>query len=268
MEINFISIYDNTAEAKYLFVSDSVTDILGYLPEELIGQGGYYLIHPDEKQVLSIVHRGNVKNERMSCVNTYRNRHKDGHYVMCDVVVHYCYDVLICTNFAVVADDCVKHKARASSADEVFAIQPDGSIRLTGSWNDSQERIKKLLAEKYPWDINKNVNTKQEPRFCLFINRYTSLSIIVFATQMCQELIGTNQMDLIGQSLYDYVDAKDRLNVEKLIDLSKSSDLINRMRFNWKRQDNGELVPIEAVISCTFDGLVFVARKSNCNTIQ
>ncbi|KAL9546857.1 hypothetical protein MBANPS3_006455 [Mucor bainieri] len=261
MEINFISIYDNTAEAKYLFVSESVTDILGYEPEELVGQGGYSILHPDELQAISIVHRGNVKNERMSSVNTYRNRHKDGHYVLCDVVVHYCYDVLICTNFAVTTNDCLRHKIRVSSADDVFVIQPDGSIQLAGAWNSSQEKMKKLLAEGNPWDSNLNVISPQEPRFCLFLNRYTNLSIIVFATQMCQDLVGSNQMDLIGESLYDFVDDKDRLNVEKLITLAKSNDLINRIRFNWKRRDNGELEFLEAVISCTYDGLVFVARK-------
>ncbi|KAI8643709.1 hypothetical protein BD408DRAFT_414419 [Parasitella parasitica] len=266
MEINFISIYDNTAEAKYLFVSESITDILGYLPEELIGRGGYYLTHPDERQALSVVHRSNVKNERMSCVNTYRNRHKDGHYILCDVVVHYCYDVLICTNFAVVNENCSKHKIRASSADEVYVVQPDGSIQSSDAWNTCQERIKYLFNEKHPWGINKNVIAEQEPRFCLFINRYTSTSVIVFATQMCQEIVGTSQIDLIGESLYDFVDIDDRSSVEELIELSKSSGLISRIRFNWKRRDNGELVPIEASSSCTYDGLVFIARKISCST--
>ncbi|KAK4519649.1 uncharacterized protein ATC70_009886 [Mucor velutinosus] len=261
MEINFISIYDNTAEAKYLFVSESVTDILGYQPEELVGKGGYSILHPDEVQAISIVHRGNVKNERMSSVNTYRNRHKDGHYVLCDVVVHYCYDVLICTNFAVTTNDCFRHKIRINSAEDVFVIQPDGSIQLAGAWNLSQEKMKRLLAEGNPWDANMNVISPQEPRFCLFLNRYTSLSIIVFATQMCQNLVGSSQMELIGESLYDYVDDKDRLNVERLITLAKSNDLINRIRFNWKRRDNDELEYLEAVISCTYDGLVFVARR-------
>ncbi|CEP13384.1 hypothetical protein [Parasitella parasitica] len=266
MEINFITIYDNTAEAKCLFVSESITDVLGYLPEELIGMGGYYLTHPDERQALSVVHRSNVKNERMSCVNTYRNRHKDGHYIMCDVVVHYCYDVLICTNFAVVNEDCSKHKIRASSADEVYVVQPDGSIQSSDAWNTCQERIKYLLAEKYPWDINKNVIEAQEPRFCLFINRYTNLSIVVFATQMCQQIVGSSQIGLIGESLYDFVDTEDRSNVAELIELSKSSGLISRIRFNWKRQDNGDLVSIEAVCSCTFDGLVLIARENSCST--
>ena len=263
MEINFISIYDNTPKAKYLFVSESVTDVLGYLPEELLGESGYNLTHPNERQALGVIHSTNVQNERMSSVTTCRARHKDGHYVACDIVVHYCYDVLICTTFTVVSSNCIKHNMRASSADEVFVIQPDGSIRLTGVWNDSQERMKKLFTEKYPWDINNLVLNEQEPRFCLFINRYTTESLIVFATQMCESMVGMNQINCIGQSIYEYVAPHDKENVMKSIELSKSTDIINRLRFNWLRQDTQELIPIEAVVSCTYDGLVFVARLKN-----
>lgn len=266
MEINFISIYDNTARAKCLFVSESVTDVLGYLPEELLGKSGYDLAHPSEIQALGLIHSANVQTERMSSVISCRTRHKDGHYVTCDAVIHYCYDVLICTHFAVVSSNCVKHNKRISSVDEVFVVQPDGSIRFTGAWNDSQERTKKLFTEKYPWDVNNHVLTKQEPRFCLFINRYTTESLIVFATQMCESMVGMNQINCIGQSIYEYIAPHDKENVLQSIELSKSTDIINRLRFDWLRQETQELIPIEAVVSCTYDGLVFVARLRNSIT--
>ncbi|KAI8641117.1 hypothetical protein BD408DRAFT_418646 [Parasitella parasitica] len=260
MEINFISIYDNSAKAKYLFVSESVTDVLGYLPEELVGESGYNVTHPDERQALGMIHSANVQTERMSSVISYRARHKNGHYVSCDVVIHYCYNVFICTNFALVSSDCVKHNMRANTADEVFVIQLDGSIQLAGVWNGSQKRMKKTLTKKYPWDVNNNVLTKHEPRFSIFINRYTKESLIVFATQMCESMVGMNQEHCIGQSLYEYIAPQDKENVFKSIEMSKSTDIINRLRFNWLRQDTQELIPLEAVVSCTNDGLVFVAR--------
>ncbi|KAI9485474.1 MAG: hypothetical protein EXX96DRAFT_545232 [Benjaminiella poitrasii] len=257
MEINYISIYDTTADAKFLFVSESVTDVLGFLPEELIGMGGYEVTHPDERNALNLIHTGNVKSERMSTVVSYRSRHKDGHYVNCDAVVHYCYDTLICTNFAVVSADCVKHKVRKNSADTAYAIQPDGSIQLEGAWNIKQERMKNILTEEnYPWD---NVLAEKERRFCLFLNRYTTQSTIVFATRMSEELVGLDPIECIGDSLYDYVSPDDRENVMKQIELSKSNDIISRVRFNWAKHDQA-IIPIEAVISCTYDGLVFVAR--------
>ncbi|KAI8969926.1 hypothetical protein BDF20DRAFT_94665 [Mycotypha africana] len=264
MEINYISIYDNTAQAKFLFVSESVTEVLGFRPQELIGEDGYDLTHPDERDALSLIHSVNVKYERMSTITSYRSRHKDGHYVQLETVVHYCYDVLICTNFAIVSPDCVKHKMRQHSADEAFIIHPDGTLQIDGvAWNDTQDRIKKILIEKYPWDTtnNKVTHIKQEPRFCLFINRYTIKSTIVFATEMIESMVGGSQVDCIGESLYNYIAPKDRENVMKLIEVSKSTDMINRIRFDWLKSD-GTSVPLEAVVSCTYDGLVMVARVS------
>lgn len=261
-EINYITIYDSTAEAKFVFVSESVTEVLGYKPEELIGQGGYSLIHPLELKAINLIHSINVKNQKMSSITAYRTKHKDGHYITIDSVVHYCYDSLVCTNFVVDSSDSVKHKMRFHSADERFIVQKDGSIQLSGAWNDSQIRMKNLLQGKDPWTNKSHKERIQlEPRFCLFINRYTTQSTIVFATRMCEELVGLSQLDCIGQSLYEYVARQDRESVKMQIEIAKANDIIARIRFNWMRGEN-DLVPLEAVVSCTYDGLVFVARIS------
>jgi PAS domain S-box-containing protein len=260
MEINFIIIYDNTAAASILYASESVYDALGFTPEELIGWNGYELTHPDERPALGLIHSSNVETERMSSVAMYRSRHKDGHYVQIDVVIHYCYDALICTNFAVVSEDCIQRKMRVNSADKVFNIQHDGSIMLPGAWNDSQEKMKELLANKHPWGENKQTQRKEhEPRFCLILNRYTEKSIIVFATKMCESMIDLNQFDCIGRSFYDFIRPQDKEIVMKQIELSKSSNMISRIRFDWTTSEN-RLIPLEAAVSCTYDGLVLVAR--------
>ncbi|KAI8366165.1 hypothetical protein BD560DRAFT_401356 [Blakeslea trispora] len=260
MEINYITIYDNTPEATVLFVSESVTDVLGWKPEDLLGNGGYAITHPDERHALALIHSTNVKNERMSSVTSYRSRHKEGHYINTDVVTHFCYDVLIATHFAVVSTDCIKHKFRTSSADEAYVIQPDGTIQLTGAWNDSQQRIKKLLTKKNPWGMDDEIKDQSpEPRFCLFLNRYSTQNIIVFATKMSNQLVGLDPFDCIGQSLLSYIDPVDKESVSKQIQLSKSNDMVTRMRFRWNIPGD-KLVPVEAVCSCTYDGLVLVVR--------
>lgn len=262
MEINYITIYDVSANANFLFISESIKDALGYCPEELLGQPGYSLTHPEEREALSLIHSNNVKEERMSSVVSYRAKHKNGHYILVDVVTHFCYNVLICTNFALISTDSTKHKTRASSADESYTIQPDGSIRLTGKWSNSPGNIKRLLSEEYPWNVHANLTIMQEPRFCLFLNRYSIQSNIVFASEMCEHMVGMSQIYSIGDSLYDYIALKDIENVKRQIEITKSKGLISRLRFKWsqKNENNEVLIPIEAVISCTFDGLVLVAR--------
>lgn len=266
MEINYISIYDANPAARYLFVSESVEDVLGYTPDELVGRCGYELTHPDERPALRKIHYANIEEERLSSLTSCRILHKDGHWVLCDVVVHFCYNLIVCTNFAIISTDHIKHKMRIHSADEVWAVRPDGKL-MSGAWNNSQDKIKAALVQKFPWGPNQRPLTDQDPRFCLVINRYTSESTIVFATPMCQVIVGLDPFDCIGRSLLDYVAPDDRLFVTNQIELSKSSDMIRKVKFNWIKTEN-EMAHVEAVISCTYDGMVMVARLMEPTTIH
>jgi len=40
----------------YRYVSDSITDILGYEPEDLLGKSCYILFHPDELAYVKELH--------------------------------------------------------------------------------------------------------------------------------------------------------------------------------------------------------------------
>ncbi|GAN09601.1 hypothetical protein MAM1_0277c09131 [Mucor ambiguus] len=267
MEINFIAIYDGSADANFLFASDSIKDCLGWSPEELLGQPGYILTHPEEREALALIHSNNVKDERMSSIVSYRARHKDGHYVMIDNVIHFCYNLLISTNFTLLSNDSIKHFMRTNSADESYLIHPDGALRLTDNRSSSQSNIKHLLSKAYPWNVNANLTNMQEPRFCLVLNRYSVHANIVFASSMCEEMVGMNQIYCIGDSIYQYVAEKDVDIVRHKIEITKTKGVISKLRFNWSRKkkkttnDNEEtLLNIEAVISCTHDGLVLVAR--------
>ena len=45
---SFIGIVDFSEEARWLYMTESVTDLLGYEPPELIGRPSLELVHPDE----------------------------------------------------------------------------------------------------------------------------------------------------------------------------------------------------------------------------
>ncbi|KAK9753051.1 hypothetical protein K7432_017995 [Basidiobolus ranarum] len=48
MEKNFIAIYDLSPQRKILYLSDSVYEVLGYWPDELIGKSGLAFIPEEE----------------------------------------------------------------------------------------------------------------------------------------------------------------------------------------------------------------------------
>ncbi|KAI9275962.1 hypothetical protein BDA99DRAFT_496981 [Phascolomyces articulosus] len=256
---NYISIYDNTATANFIYISESVSEVLGWTPDEMIGKGAYEFFHPDDINALTRVHSANVMNEKMSSMVAYRTRHKDGHFVIIETLVHYCYDVLMCTNYLYDPSDA-GHKIRSNSVDEVFVVNQDGSLELVGAWNDSQERMQKLLQTQHKW-INNRVTHVQEPRFCLILNRYTEESTIVFVSQMAERLVGAQCDQVLGRPFLDYVSERDGQVVQQQLDMTKGSDMIMRMRFDWVMdKEHGATQAVEAIVGSSNDGLVVVIR--------
>ena len=47
---------DLTLKTTYKYVSDSILDILGYQPEDLIGKSAYLVFHPEEIPYLREIH--------------------------------------------------------------------------------------------------------------------------------------------------------------------------------------------------------------------
>lgn len=261
MKNNWITIWDNTQEAILIYASESVADHLGWEPEEIIGKEGYDLFHPGDHDSLRKVHLANIFNEKMSSMVSYRTLAKDGSYVRVETIIHYCYDVLIGSNY-VYDEDSLDHKVRANSVDEVFICLPDGTLQLAGAWNDRQEYMQKSLDAKKVWKNNRLV-LSQERRFCLILNRFSASLNIVFASKLATELVSLDTAKAIGTSLYQYVQEKDALSLEAQIDLSKEHDMVVRLRFDWIiDREKGISEPVEAIASSTNDGIVMVLRLS------
>jgi two-component system cell cycle sensor histidine kinase/response regulator CckA len=71
---------DVAADGRIVYASPSVTTVLGYDPEELIGTQGIELIHPDDLEELAATAR-RLRESRGPFRNIYRARHKQGHWV-------------------------------------------------------------------------------------------------------------------------------------------------------------------------------------------
>ena len=69
------------ADGTYEYVSPSVTDILGYTPEELIGVNPYTLFHPDDLQKVEEESHNPAKADQKIRSIQYRIKRKDGKYI-------------------------------------------------------------------------------------------------------------------------------------------------------------------------------------------
>ncbi|KAI8375801.1 PAS domain-containing protein [Blakeslea trispora] len=261
MRNNWITIFDNTPEARIVYTSESITDHTGWEPEELIGKEAYELFHPGDHKSLRKVHTANVYNEKMSCMVVYRFLHRDGHYITIETIIHCCHDVIVGSNY-LYDESALDHKMRANSVDEIFICLANGTLQLAGAWNDRQERMQKTLSMEKVW-VDHHIILKQERRFCLILNRFTEALNVVYASSLATELVALNIPLAIGTSFYQYVPERDFQSMQAQIDMAKEHDMVIRVRFDWViDREKGLSEPVEAIVNSTDDGLVMVLRLS------
>jgi PAS domain S-box-containing protein len=261
MKNNWITIFDNTPDARFVYVSESVTDHTGWEPEEIIGREAYDLFHPGDHGSLRKVHLANVYNEKMSSMVSYRFLHKDGSYLVVETIIHYCHDVMIGSNY-IYDEDSLDHKMRANSVDTVFICLPNGSLQLAGAWNDREERMQHALSMDKVWNEHR-IKLHQERRFCLILNRFTEVLNIVYASKLATELVSLDIVHAIGKSFYEFVPERDVESLQAQIDMAKKYDMTVRLRFDWLiDREKSFSEPVEAIVSSTDDGLVMVFRLS------
>ncbi|CAA7262891.1 unnamed protein product [Cyclocybe aegerita] len=149
--ISFIGIVDFSQDAKWLYMTDSVTELLGapidhvslqppltvmagYEPSDLIGQPSLDLVHPDEFPSIRQLHYDTILQDKAACLVYLRMKHKDPFrgYILCGV-------------------DCGAQRARgqrlfcepgakalhnASTAQEITVITPSAANFQFRRWHD------------------------------------------------------------------------------------------------------------------------------------
>lgn len=90
---------DLSLDARIKYVSDSVEDVLGYLPHEVKGKSCWEYFHPDEIPFARAVHGRGINLDKAASLNYCQIKHKDGSWVGCECVFTVVYDVLVaCTS--------------------------------------------------------------------------------------------------------------------------------------------------------------------------
>ncbi|MBZ0282886.1 MAG: PAS domain S-box protein [Anaerolineae bacterium] len=73
-------------KAEYVYVSPSSQTVLGYEPEEMIGQSGFNFIHPDDLPAIQQAFIEAAGQRTPYAPLIARFRHKDGHYVWLEIL--------------------------------------------------------------------------------------------------------------------------------------------------------------------------------------
>ncbi|KAF9465271.1 hypothetical protein BDZ94DRAFT_1214751 [Collybia nuda] len=137
--LSFIGIVDFSEKAKWLFLTESVSDLLGYEPRELVGRPSLELVHPDEYTRTKQLHFDTISQDKAAVLVYLRMKHKNPHqgYVLCGIVtplrtvVH---NVLV--GSVSFASPGAKALHNASTAQEITVISPSASHFQIKRWND------------------------------------------------------------------------------------------------------------------------------------
>ena len=90
---------DLLPEANILFASDSVLDILGYHPSDVLGKSCFDYFHPDEVPFARSVHSKGVLLDKAAALHYMRIRSRNGQWVSCECCFTVAHDVLVsCTS--------------------------------------------------------------------------------------------------------------------------------------------------------------------------
>ncbi|EIM91416.1 uncharacterized protein STEHIDRAFT_118479 [Stereum hirsutum FP-91666 SS1] len=122
--LSFIAAVDLSEEARFLYISESICDILGYEPHELLGTPSVNLNHPEENLQVVALHCDTVRKDKAAAIAYIRLRHKDASkgYVMCVTTRTVAHDVLVgSVSIAMMGPKAMHY---ASTAQEVKIVTP------------------------------------------------------------------------------------------------------------------------------------------------
>ncbi|KAG6370565.1 hypothetical protein JVT61DRAFT_11360 [Boletus reticuloceps] len=75
--VSCIAIVDFSEDVHWLFVSESVTELLGYEPRDVIGHPAVELVHPEEFPAVRRLHYDTIRQDKAAVIAYLRLKHKD-----------------------------------------------------------------------------------------------------------------------------------------------------------------------------------------------
>ncbi|KAG7088093.1 hypothetical protein E1B28_012119 [Marasmius oreades] len=133
--LSFIGIVDFSQEARWIYMTDSVTDLLGYEPSELRGRPSLELVHPDEAARVRQLHYETIKQDKAAVLVYLRMKHKNPMkgYILCGISRTVVHNVLI--GSVSFATSGAKALHNASTAQEITVISPAPELEFR-RWHD------------------------------------------------------------------------------------------------------------------------------------
>ncbi|KAF9814964.1 hypothetical protein IEO21_04814 [Rhodonia placenta] len=238
--VSFIGIVDFTEQAKWLYLSESVVDLLGWEPADLIGTPSLNLVHPDEYDQVKAMHYSTITQDRAAVLAYLRMRHKDPYkgYVLCAISRTVAQNVLV--GSVSFASPGPKAMHNASTAQEVRIITPYAKDLDFRRWNDPNPmppcRVPSPIRELSTGPSGSSDGSRtpspspsdeapprfdplpeQSVRTALILDRFSLNCKILYCSN--DSLVSTTKA--MGRDFFDFVIRRDEEKVRSWIDVVK-----------------------------------------------
>ncbi|KAH7379517.1 hypothetical protein BKA66DRAFT_137580 [Pyrenochaeta sp. MPI-SDFR-AT-0127] len=242
MDTTFITIHDLSDDAKILYSSDSIVDILGHTPDEVVNRSVWHFFHPDELPLAKAQHSRGVRLDKAAVLSYCRLKNRQGDWVGCECCFSVVYDVMVCcTSVYRNGMQSQKRAVEAPLVRKMFASSP----------KDPRYHMLSHLSSKF--DLGPEEQT-HEPRAALFLNRFTRTLTVMYATSGIEQIIGISGEAMKGRSFYYCIAPNCLEDAVRCLESAKGNDSIAYMRFFFRdpRQDD----PPEATTSESEDDIM------------
>lgn len=219
-------------------------DILGYLPDEVVGRSCWEYFHPQEIPFAKASHGRGIELDKAAALFYCKVKHKDGSFVSCECVFTVVYDVLVASTsiyrlglrskreslraelWRRLTNTSVERQKEAPMVQRLFSSSP----------RDPRYHMLSYISSKFS---EAPTSASHEPRAALFLNRFTRTSTIMYATDGVASILGVRADQLINKSFYFCI-AEDCLqDAVRCLESAKSNDSIAYLRF-WYRNPLAE----------------------------
>lgn len=231
-----------------------------------------------EFEALSQLQRFNIHAESVAQMVSFQAKHKNPEYgnngwLNIHSIVNVCYDIMI--GICARSGHGKRDTAWKISAEDVVRVSEDGQRLEFENWNtrfvflvNSQicntnwiDRRTLMMETMSALQLDAQ-QPQQEPRTCLFLNRFTHEATILFMTAAALTVVETTEVQAVGKSFYEFVDDPFKEQVKQQIKAVKTQETVVHLRFLWKVPTTEKKIDCEAVVAAACDGLVCVIRRA------
>ncbi|KAK9719978.1 hypothetical protein K7432_004426 [Basidiobolus ranarum] len=251
MEKNFIAIYDLSPQRKILYLSDSVYDVLGYTPDELIGKNGFCLIPEEEIPGMHTFILYQEINDSIYSLLYGHSRTKDKKLITIEAAANCCYNMIT----TVISETDPKNHQSKAKAENVVYIDDHPNGQFKGAWKVQGSSASELQEADLPL-----APIKLEPRVCMVLNRFTRKLTIMYCSVPASFILGIDPSKCTGSSFVSYIHPQDMNEVIQEIDRVKSTSCFGQTKFRFLSSDLGT-IHVSLTITGSCDGLIAVLRR-------